>query len=144
MIADELGVEKQVIKEAHLSFFNEKINQMKQSPVYAYYKKKEPDMLNNIMYEKRNHESKYKATSKRLFDCEVRIMSEVLRRLNSKGIYALYVYDALYCKQVDALYVIEVMNQVVLEFGVYTTAECGISMEQLEYRRKVLDAIKNI
>lgn len=144
MIADELEVDKQIIKDAHLSFFNEKINQMKQSPLYRYYKKKEPDMLNNIMYEKRNHKSKHKATSERLFDYEVRIMSEVLFRLNTRGIYALYVYDALYCKEVDALDVIELMNQVALEYGVYTTADCEIPIEQLIKRKKVLAAIANI
>lgn len=144
MIADELEVDKQIIKEAHLSFFNEKINQMKQSPLYKYYKRKEPDMLNNIMYEKRNHKSKHKATSERLFDYEARIMSEVLFRLNTKGIYALYVYDALYCKEVDALDVIEMMNQVALEFGVYTTADCEIPIERLITRRKVLAALANI
>lgn len=144
MIADELEVDKQIIKDAHLSFFNEKINQMRQSPLYKYYKKKEPDMLNNIMNEKRYHKSKHKATSERLFDCEVSIMSEVLRRLNSNGIYSLYVYDALYCKDVDALDVIEMMNQVALEFGVYTTADCEIPIEQLLIRRKVLEALKYI
>lgn len=144
MIADELEVDKQIIKDAHLSFFNEKINQMKQSPLYRYYKKKEPDMLNNIMNEKRYHKSKHKATSERLFDCEVSIMSEVLLRLNTRGIYALYVYDALYCKNVDALDVIEMMNQVALEFGVYTNADCEITMEQLITRRKVLAALANI
>lgn len=144
MIADELGVDKQIIKDAHLSFFNEKINQMKQSPLYKYYKRKEPDMLNNIMYEKRYHKSKHKATSERLFNYEASIMSEVLRRLNTRGIYALYVYDALYCKEVDTLDVIELMNQVALEFGVYTTADCNIPMEQLITRRKVLEALKYI
>jgi hypothetical protein len=144
MIADQLEVDKQIIKEAHLSFFNQKINQMKQSPLYKYYKKKEPDMLNDVMYEKRNNISKHKVTSERLFDCEARIMSEVLRRLNSNGIYALYVYDALYCKSIDALEVIEVMNQVALEFGVYTTANCDIPNEQLISRRNVLRALANI
>lgn len=144
MIADELEVDKQIIKDAHLSFFNEKINQMKQSPLYKYYKRKEPDMLNNIMNEKRYHKSKHKATSERLFDYEARIMSEVLFRLNTKGIYALYVYDALYCKDVDALDVIDVMNQVALEYGVYTTADCEIPIEQLLTRRKVLAALANI
>jgi hypothetical protein len=144
MIADELEVDKQIIKEAHLSFFNQKINQMKQSPLYKYYKKKEPDMLNDVMYEKRNHKSKHKVTSERLFDCEARIMSEVLRRLNKRGIYALYVYDALYCKSIDALEVIEVMNQVALEFGVHTTADCDITFEELTNRRNVLRALANI
>lgn len=143
-IADELEVDKQIIKEAHLSFFNEKVNQMKQSTLYKYYKRKEPDMLNNIMYEKRNHKSKHKATSERLFDYEVMIMSEVLKRLNTRGIYALYVYDALYCKDVDALDVIDVMNQVALEFEVYTTADCEITMEQLITRRKVLRALEGL
>lgn len=144
MIADELQVGKQIIKEAHLSFFNQKINQMKQSPLYKYYKKKEPDMLNDVMYEKRNNKSKHKVTSERLFDCEARVMSEVLKRLNSNGIYALYVYDALYCKSIDALEVIEVMNQVALEFGVYTTANCDIPTEHLISRRNVLRALANI
>ncbi len=143
MIADELEVDKQIIKKEHLSFFNQKINQMKQSPLYKYYKKKEPDMLNNIMYEKRNNKSKHKVTSERLFDNEENVMSEVLSRLNSNGIYALYVYDALYCKEVDALDVIEMMNKVVLEFGVHTTADCDIPIEELTNSRKVLMALAN-
>lgn len=141
-IADELKVDKQIIKEAHLSFFNEKINQMKQNPLYKYYKQKEQDMLNNIMHEKRYNKSKHKATSERLFNYEVMIMSEVLKRLNTRGIYALYVYDALYCKDVDALDVIEIMNQVALEFEVHTTADCEIPVEQLIDRRKVLEMLK--
>jgi hypothetical protein len=144
LIAEELGVDKQIIKEAHLSFFNEKINQMKRSPLYRYYKRKEPHMLNDIMYKKRYHKSKHKVTSEQLFECEVSLMSEVLKRLNSNGIYALYVYDALYCKSIDALEVIEVMNQVALEFGVYTTANCDIPFEELINRRKVLEALKHV
>jgi hypothetical protein len=33
------------------------------------------------------------------------------------------------------------MNQVALEFEVYTTADCEITMEQLITRRKVLAAL---
>ena len=101
-------------------------------------------MLNNIMHEKRYNKSKHKATSERLFNYEVRIMSEVLKRLNTRGIYALYVYDALYCKDVDALDVIDMMNQVALEFGVCTTADCEITMEQLINIRKLLVSLENI
>ena len=71
-------------------------------------------------------------------------MSEVLKDSIQEGIYALYVYDALYCKDVDALDVIEIMNQVALEFEVYTTADCEIPLEQLIDRRKVLRALEGL
>ena len=45
-------------------------------------------MFNNIMHENAiiNQQST-KFTSERLFNYEVRIMSEVLKRLNTRGIY---------------------------------------------------------
>ncbi|MNR68821.1 hypothetical protein D3C85_1936260 [compost metagenome] len=52
-------------------------------------------------------------------------MTECIKQLNSKGIYVGYVYDALFCKESDAKLVEGIMNKVVLEHRVYTTAKIG-------------------
>lgn len=47
----------------------------------------------------------------------------VLKRLNAIDIYVGYIYDALFCKESVAEKVKEIMNEVVIEFKVYTVAE---------------------
>jgi hypothetical protein len=79
-------------------------------------------MLKKIEEEKWNSVKKHKITSMRMFAKEVEIMTECIMQLNSKGIYVGYVYDALFCKKSEAKIVEEIMNKVVLEFKVYTTA----------------------
>jgi hypothetical protein len=60
-----------------------------------------------------------------MFAEEVEIMTECIKQLNYKGIYVGYIYDALFCKESDAKLVAEIMNTVVLEFNVFTTAKIG-------------------
>lgn len=117
-VADALGLDTVDVKIDHLSFFNSKIGQMKQSPLYDYYKVHEPEMLVNLEKDKRKNG--YKVTSRKLFKAEVEIMTEVVRKLNSKGIYVLYIYDALMCTEKDYQDVCKVMNEVSLSYGVKT------------------------
>jgi hypothetical protein len=112
-----------VIKVEHLSFFNKEVWQMKQSPLYKYYEDKEPRMLKNIIAEKYNSEFKHNITSRRLFTKEVEIMTIVINNLNKEGIYVGYVYDAVFCHPDDANRVKEVMDEVILKFGIKTTAK---------------------
>ena len=112
-----------IIKVEHLSFFNKKIWQMKESPLHKYYEENEPNMLRNIISEKYSSEFNYKITSRRLFAKEVEIMTEVVDALNKEFIYVGYVYDALFCHPLDANRVKEVMDSVILKLGVKTTAK---------------------
>ncbi len=112
-----------VIKVEHLSFFNKEVWQMKESPLYKYYEDKEPRMLKNIIAEKYNSEFKHNITSRRLFTKEVEIMTIVIDNLNKEGIYVGYVYDAVFCHPDEANRVKEVMDEVILKFGIKTTAK---------------------
>lgn len=123
MVAKESTIALKDVKKEHLSFFNKKVVEMKKSKLYTYYNESEPEMLEAIVQEKWNSTSKYKITAHKMFAKEVEIMTECVKRLNLKGIYVGYVYDALFCKERDALTVEKIMNEVVLEFGVYTTAK---------------------
>lgn len=89
---------------------------MKKSPLYKYYLQHEPKMLENIRKDKAANG--YKVTSKRMFEAEVAIMTDVIKHLNQKGIEVLYVYDALLCEEKDKPVVIETMNRIILEHGV--------------------------
>lgn len=110
-------------KIEHLSFFNKEWNQMMQSPLFDFYSRIEPTMMANIYLDKTESEFGHKITSRKLFNKEVEIMREVIVRLNSEGIYAGYVYDALFCTEDEKETVMRVMNEVVLEHGVWTTAK---------------------
>jgi hypothetical protein len=122
-IALAMDTNVDIIKVEHLSFFNKKIWQMKESPLYKYYEEKEPVMLKNIISEKCNSEYKHYTTSRRLFGKEVEIMSLVIEKLNKENIYVGYVYDAVFCHHDEANRVKEVMDEVVQKFGVKTTAK---------------------
>lgn len=118
LIQDELGMELYIVKEEHLSFFNKKTHQMRQSALYSYYETNEPTMLKNIISDK--NKNNYKITSQKMFDLEVKIMTECIRRLNKIGIDVLYVFDALLVKCSNQKAVENTMNQVVSEMGIYT------------------------
>jgi hypothetical protein len=122
-IALAMDTNVDIIKVEHLSFFNKKIWQMKESPLYKYYEEKEPKMLKNIISEKYNSEYKHYTTSRRLFGKEVEIMSLVIEKLNKEDIYVGYVYDAVFCHPDEANRVKEVMDEVVQKFSVKTTAK---------------------
>jgi hypothetical protein len=89
-----------------------------ESPLFDYYSKNEITMLENIRKDKNEHG--YKITSMKMFKVEVAIMTDVIKYLNSIGVYVLYVYDALLCEGKDKALVIETMNRIVLEHGVMT------------------------
>lgn len=122
-IADVLGINPKIVKIEHLSFFNKKIWQMKESQLYNYYNEHEPIMLTAIIKEKNESNYKHKITSRKLFEIEVEVMTDVIMRLNSENIYVGYVYDALFCRPSDAAKVKEVMNATIRDHGIMTTAK---------------------
>lgn len=134
----EMNIDVSIIKKEHLSFFNKKVRHMRVSPLYDYYEKNEPKMLQNIIDEKYASEFKHKITSRRLFAKEVDIMTEVVEELNEEFIYVGYVYDALICHPNDAIRVKEVMDSIILKQGVKTSAKLsngeGEGVESLEIK----------
>lgn len=94
---------------------------MRSSPLFDYYSKYESDMLSKIYYDKKANG--HKITSQKMFKIEVDIMTDVIKRLNSIGVYVLYVYDALLCEGKDKAVVIETMNRIALEHGIKTTVK---------------------
>lgn len=129
-VAEELNLELNQVKKQHLSYFNDKIQGMFNRNVHDYYKLNEPWMVENIINDKK--ENGYKMTSRRMFGLEVQIMSEIIEILNSKGIYLIYIYDALGCKKSDLETVKRTMNEVVLKFGVYTTVSVNNKFGYME------------
>lgn len=123
IVAQEVKIDVSEVKIHHLSFFNKRVNGMKKSPLYNYYKQTQPELLQNIIDEKNNSLYGHKITSRRLFAKEVEIMTECIKRLNEKEIYVGYIYDALFCKESEQEIVKKIMNEVVVEFGVHTNAE---------------------
>jgi hypothetical protein len=119
-----LGLDaEKVVKVEHLSFFNKEVYDMTFSPLFAYYDKHEYRMLQNVINEKYNSIYGHKATSRKMFDVEVRIMTDVIQELNREGIYVGYVYDAVFCHPRQAERVKEVMDRVTLKHGVKTKAK---------------------
>jgi hypothetical protein len=59
-------------------------------------------------------------TTKKMFTFEVEIMTDVIKKLNSEGIYVMYVYDALYSCTKNIERVKQVMNEEINKKGVYT------------------------
>jgi hypothetical protein len=117
-VAEQAGIDLKKVKKLHLSFFNMKWDDMRKSPLFAYYSKNEPDMLARIYHDKNEHG--HKITSQKMFAVEVGIMSDVIRDLNAKGVYVLYVYDALLCEENHSKLVTDTMNRIILEQGVKT------------------------
>jgi hypothetical protein len=135
-VAKLTGINEKDVKIEHLSFFNKNWYGMMESPLFDYYAKNEPDMLSRIYNDKK--ENSHKITSQKMFIVEVQIMTDVIKYLNSVGIYVLYVYDALLCEEKDKTVVVETMNRIILEHGVKTCVkdtsakievECAITDE---------------
>ncbi|MBC7524894.1 MAG: hypothetical protein H7239_10680 [Flavobacterium sp.] len=124
-VAENSKIDLSDVKIAHLSYFNERVHGMKCSPLYSYYSESEIAMNEAIIKEKQMSLKGHKTTSMRMFAKEVEIMTECIKQLNYKGICVGYIYDALFCKESDAKLVEEIMNKVVLEHSVYTTAKIG-------------------
>ncbi|SDQ18835.1 GIY-YIG nuclease family protein [Flagellimonas zhangzhouensis] len=124
MLADKLIMDVKEIKKEHLSFFNKHHNQMKESILYNYFLKNEPEMLSKLIKDKKEYG--YKITARLMFAKEVEIMTECIKRLNQEGIYVIYVYDALYCKKSQAGTVIATMNETIQQLGVYTEVKSNL------------------
>lgn len=115
-------ISRDIAKKEHLSFFNKKINQMKQSPLWNYYKDKEPQMMHNVLQEKRTHKKGHKATCWEIFAVEVQLMERSIQRLNELGVDVIYVYDALYSIEEEQETVLRVMNEVAQEMNILSRA----------------------
>ncbi len=126
-VAEKTGINEKEVKIEHLSFFNKNWYGMMESPLFDYYSKNEATMLENIRKDKLANG--YKITSKKMFAVEVDIMTDVIKCLNSVGVYVLYVYDALLCEEKDKALVIETMNRIILEHGVKTCVKIDLSDE---------------
>lgn len=122
-LASASGINDSTVKIEHLSFFNKQVWQMKKSPLFNYYMEHEPHMMLNIINEKQSSEFKHKITSRRMFETEVTVMTDVIRILNKEGIYVGYVYDALLCHPKLADRVKEVMDEIVLKHSIKTTVK---------------------
>ena len=129
-IAEETGIDVKLIKTEHLSFFNKNWHGMMKSPLFKYYSEHEPEMLSRIYHDKKANG--HKITSKKMFKLEVKIMTAVIKYLNSVGIYVLYVYDALLCEEKDKAVVMETMNRIILEHGVKTCVKDTSAKNEVE------------
>jgi hypothetical protein len=118
-----LKIDSDLVKTEHLSFFNKSVWQMKQSPIFSYYKQNESKMLENIIKEKNNSPFRHRITSRRLFAKEVEIMTQVIEELNKENIYVGYIYDALFCHPKQAKRVKEIMDTAIQSYNVQTTAK---------------------
>jgi hypothetical protein len=122
-LAKQLGIDKKIVKIEHLSFFNKRVEQIKRSPLFEYYKKYEPEMVDAIIRAKEESEHGHKITCRCLFAKEVEIMTEVVSRLNEEGIFVGYIYDALFFDPVHSEKVVEVMDEVAADLRVYTSVK---------------------
>jgi flavodoxin len=134
-IADEVGADLIDVKVDHLSFFNKSakgemvikngkskwIGAMNHSKVYDYYIRNEKKMIMNIVINK--GKNGYSNTYKDMVGLEVKVMTSVMNRLDAEGIYVGYIYDAIFVAESDRPRAIEVMNEEVIKFGVYTKAK---------------------
>lgn len=128
MIAEKLTIPISIVKTEHLSFFNKHPKEMKTSPLYHYYFQTEPQMIKNLIREKYSSARRHKLTSQKLFEKEVAIMTDVIKKLSLEGIFVGYVYDALFCTPNNAKRVKQVMDEQVLKHGVMTTAKINPQM----------------
>ena len=120
-VAERTGIDLKKIKIEHLSFFNKNWFGMTKSPLFDYYCKNEADMLSRIYQDKKANG--HKITSMKMFKVEVDVMTDVVKYLNSKGVYVLYVYDALLCEDKNKALVIKTMNRITLEHDVKTNVK---------------------
>lgn len=153
-VAEMASIDVKTVKKEHLSFFNLEwspvtrkidgkmrfIPGMTQSSLFNFYMENESTMMNKIKEDKK--ENGYKVTTKKLFKMEVKIMTEVIKRLNAVGVYVVYIYDALMCEPQDEKLVIEVMNEVALEFNVKTRVSNTVITEVVE-EEKVTEMASN-
>lgn len=125
IVSEYLGIERGSAKKEHLSFFNKHPNRMKKSKLYKYYMLNEPDMMENLIEEKR--EFGYKITSKHLMTKETEVITKAIQFLNKKGIYVGYIYDGLQSKESDRFIVKEAMDKSLKLYNINTTASIKLN-----------------
>jgi len=137
LVADASKLDRGLVKIEHLSFFNKTWDQMMRSPLFKHYESTDQDMLAKIYARKSeayelngNLKDGYKNASLDLFRKETEIMTNVIKKLNSEGIYVIYVYDALYSDYKDRKRVAEVMNDTAWEMGVMTSVDGSNPFEE--------------
>ena len=118
-VADTLGVDRQVAKVEHLSFFNKSWDQMMKSPLFDYYISTEANVMQKLFEEKRDGIM----THNKLFRMESTLMANVIERLNEMDIYVVYVYDALKCHPDHHSIVVDIMNEEAIKMNVKTVAK---------------------
>jgi len=119
-VSSFLGITRKESKVLHLSFLNLRVEDMKRSPLYDFYKANHLDLLIKIEDDKLRHKT-HKITSQKMFAVETQMMSLAVERLDKEGIDVVYIFDALYAKEIDSDRVAQVMNEVAKEFKVLTT-----------------------
>ena len=83
---------------------------MRNSRIYSFYAEKHPDLLSKV--EKDKIEKGYKNTSRMLFTAETRIMTEIIKRCQARGITTIYVYDELLVDELRVEEVRQIMENV--------------------------------
>jgi len=63
---------------------------------------------------------------------ETAVMTYAIQRLNSEGIYVLYVYDALYSSHKDSDRVAQIMNESAWELGVMTSVDGSNPFKEIQ------------
>ena len=96
---------------------------MKTSPLFDYYRKLAPKMLQRIINDKKISKYKYKSTYRKLFKKEVEIMTDVITSLNKMNIYVGYIYDALFFEPKDFNVVKSIMDETIKRQGVFTSSK---------------------
>lgn len=120
-IAEKTGLNLADVKVEHLSFFNKRWDDLRKSPLYDFYTDTEIEMMTELYWDKLMNG--HKSTSRKLFALEVQLMTEVITRLNSEGIYVLYIYDSVMCEPRHKDRVVATMNAVAFQMGIHTTAK---------------------
>ena len=119
-VAEDLNIDLMTVKIEHLSFFNHKWTNLYKSPLFKWYEQNDYNILGNLHIDK---SVDHTITSRKMFKVEVDIMTSVINKLNSEGIYVGYVYDALFCSPAHKQRVVDVMNDEIIKFGVKTIAK---------------------
>ena len=120
-ISEELNIDIKKVKKLHLSFFNYNLNFFKSSKLFNYYYEKDPDFIERIIKDKQNYG--YKITTIKLFNIEVKLMSNIIDELDKNNIRCLYIYDALLVSQKDLFKTKHIMNNNAIKMNIYTNVK---------------------
>ena len=121
MVAKDLNIDIDEVKTLHLSFFNMEVNHMRASKLWDYYQDKDKETLSKVINDK--NKFGYKYTSKLLFGLESKIMEKTIEKLNNKGIYVGYVFDALYGSEKNINIINETLNNTLKELDINTKSK---------------------